>query len=119
MLNTLVPASAEGMPKFNRSEIMKDAWREYRREKAYNLRYGYPAEFMPFSQCLRLAWRVAKTRAREAAQCAADMARKAGERIIALRKALEELDCKSFRFAIIPERRELESELERLLKEAA
>lgn len=120
MPNTIVPAAAEGMPKFDRSAIMADAWERFR-----YIRRQYSAKQIErgivdasFSACLKTAWRVAKKNredARQAAKVAAVMETPAGERLRALRAALAATDTLSFRYSAAARRTAIKSEINALL----
>lgn len=53
---------------FNRSNILKQAWADYRRDefKGWGVRRGEPFNRKHFAYCLRMAWAVAKERAARA-----------------------------------------------------
>jgi hypothetical protein len=74
MTKDSVPATAAGMPKFTRSDIMSKAWADYRRDefKGYcGPRRGEGFNRKHFAYCLRMVWAVAKERvARAAAELA-------------------------------------------------
>lgn len=55
---------------FNRSEILRSAWADYRRdaEKGWGVVRGTPFNRAHFAYCLRFAWMVAKERAAKAAK---------------------------------------------------
>lgn len=69
MTKDIVPAAAEGMPKFNRSEILTKAWADYRRDErmGWGPKRGGPFDRKRFAYCLRMAWAVAKEVAARAA----------------------------------------------------
>ncbi|OAE43605.1 hypothetical protein [Agrobacterium tumefaciens] len=116
MPNHIVPATAEGMPKFNRAAIMSDAWERYR-----YIRRQYSAKQIErgivdasFSACLTTAWRVAKqnrAKAAEAAKVAKLAGTPAGERLRALRAALADTDTLSFRYSAAARRAAIKSEI--------
>ncbi|XOK11629.1 hypothetical protein ACI6PO_00575 [Agrobacterium tumefaciens] len=116
MPNTTVPATAEGMPKFNRAAIMSDAWERYR-----HIRRQYSAKQIErgivdasFSACLKTAWRVTKqnrTKAAVAAKVAKLAGTPAGERLRALRSALADADTLSFRYSAAARRAAIKSEI--------
>ncbi|MGP4686541.1 hypothetical protein ACSV5K_09270 [Agrobacterium pusense] len=120
MPNTPVQATAEGMPKFNRSAIMADAWERFR-----YIRRQYSAKQIEcgivdasFSPCLKTAWRVAKKNreeARQAAKVAAVLETPAGERLRVLRAALADTDRLSFRYSAAARRTAIKSEINALL----
>ena len=80
MTKTAISAKAEGLPKFNRATILRDAWAGYQNDKRLNLvpgHFGNPAR--PFNRahfayCLRMAWAVAKELAAKAAAPAGPVA---------------------------------------------
>lgn len=86
MPNTTVPATAEGMPKFNRAAIMSDAWERYRyiRRQCSALQIARGIVDASFSACLKTAWRVAKqnrAKVADAAKVAPLAGTPAGERL--------------------------------------
>ena len=85
---------------FNRSEIMKAAWRHYRTMFA---RPGYPHTFSraSFAYCLRCAWQ----RAHEALMSPKE------RRADAIREQIDSLKYKSFQINVEPTRQRLEREL--------
>ena len=104
MPNTTVPATAEGMPKFDLAAIMSDAWGRYRyirrQHAAWQIERGIVDA--SFSACLKTAWRGAKqnrTKAAIAAKVAKLAGTPAGDRLHALRAALADTDTLSFRYS--------------------
>jgi len=99
MPNILVPATAEGMPKFDKRLIMQRAWEKYR---AFRKSYGaWQIERgivdASFSNCLRISWRIAKKEAADAAAAAkakAAYGERAADRVHQLTAELMRLDCK-------------------------
>lgn len=124
MSNSDVPAAAEGVPRFNRSEIMKDAWARYR-----DIRVQYSAKQIElgfvdgsFSACLVIAWRVAKKQAAAKARQAridAMLTSTNGERLRGLLGALQNSNFLSFRFDQAAERARIEQAISDLIGEAA
>lgn len=116
MPNTTVPATAEGMPKFDLASIMSDAWERYRyigrRYGKWQIERGIVDA--SFSACLKTAWRVAKqnrTKAAVAAKVAKLAGTPAGERLRALRAALADTDTLSFRYSAATRRAAIKSEI--------
>ncbi|GAA4169444.1 hypothetical protein GCM10023069_25980 [Shinella granuli] len=110
MPNAPVPAAAGGMPKFNRSEIMKAAWAHYRRAQAYVASNPYlRGTLVRFGDCLKAEWKRAKAQVAKAKLDAAVVAR-----IDALKAEILTLDCKPFGMRIGAERRALVVELAKL-----
>jgi hypothetical protein len=116
MPNTIVPATAEGMPKFDRAAIMSDAWERYRdirrRYAAWQIARGIVDA--SFSACLKTAWRVAKqdrAKAADAAKVTALAGTPACERLRALRTALAHTDTLSFRYSASARRAAIKSEI--------
>ena len=110
MPNALVPAAAGGMPKFNRSQIMKAAWAHYRRAVAYVASNPYlRGTIVRFGDCLKAEWKHAKAQAAKAKLDAAVVAR-----IDALKAEILTLDCKPFGVRIGAERAALSAELAKL-----
>ena len=115
MPNALVPAAAGGMPKFNRSQIMKEAWAIYRQDKTYIARNPYLAgNAVSFSASLKEAWRRVKAAATKHEVSAAIIAR-----IDELKSRLVIVESKSFRYRIGAERGALVTQLAKLEREAA
>jgi hypothetical protein len=116
MPNTTVPATAEGMPKFDLAAIMSDAWERYR-----HIRRQYSARQIErgivdasFSACLKSAWRVAKqnrTKVAVATKVAALAGTPVGDRLRALRAALADTDTLSFRYSAAARRASIKSEI--------
>ncbi len=116
MPNTTVPATAEGMPKFDLAAIMSDAWERYRHIRrqyaAWQIERGIVDA--SFSACLKTAWRVAKqnrTNAAVAAKVAKLAGTPAGDRLRALRAALADTDTLSFRYSAAARRASIKSEI--------
>lgn len=116
MPKIIIPADAEGMPKFDRSAIMVDAWARYRyiRQQYAPWQIERGIVDASFSACLKTAWRVAK-RGREdvqqAVKVAAVMQTPAGARLRALQAALENTDRLSFRYSAAARRTAIKSEI--------
>ncbi len=107
MPNAPVPATAGGMPKFNRSQVMRDAWAHYRRAKAYVASNPYlRGTIVRFGDCLKAEWKRAKAQVANAKLDAAVTAR-----IDALKAEILTLDCKPFGIRIGAERQALVVEL--------
>lgn len=116
MPNTTVPATAEGMPKFDMAAIMSDAWERYRyirrQYAAWQIERGLVDASL--STSLKTAWRVAKqnrTKAAVAAKVATLTGTPAGERLRALRTALADTDTLSFRYSAAARRAAIKSEI--------
>lgn len=116
MPNTIVPATAEGMPKFNLAAIMSDAWERYcyirRQYSARQIERGIVDA--SFSACLKTAWRVAKqnrAKAADAAKVAKLAGTPAGDRLRALRAALADTDTLSFRYSAAARRTAIKTEI--------
>lgn len=110
MPNAPVPVAAGGMPKFNRSQIMKAAWAHYRRAVAYVASNPYlRGTLVRFGDCLKAEWKRAKAQVAKAKLDAAVVAR-----IDALKAEILTLDCKPFGVRIGAERRALVVELAKL-----
>jgi hypothetical protein len=91
MPNAPVPANAEGMPRFNKAQIMRDAWSVYRR----NWRGCRPAtealRRKEFGKALKAAWAWAKQEQMEARM---SLAQKAANRVHDLTNELMRLDAR-------------------------
>ncbi len=116
MPNTTVPATAEGMPKFDLAAIMSDAWERYRHIRrqyaAWQIERGIVDA--SFSACLKTAWRIAKqnrAKAGDAAKVAALAGTPAGERLRALQSALSQTGYLSLRYRAAARRAAIKSEI--------
>ena len=91
MPNTPVPATAEGMPRFNKAQIMRDAWSTYRR----NWRGCRPAteaiRRKELGKALKAAWVSAK---QEQAEDRKSLPDKATDRVRELTNELMRLDAR-------------------------
>jgi len=115
MPNTTVPATAEGMPKFDLAAIMSDAWERYRYIRRQYGKWQIERGIVDasFSTCLKTAWRVAKqdrAKAADAAKVATLAGTPAGDRLRALRAALD-TDALSFRYRAAARRAAIKSEI--------
>lgn len=115
MTKDIVPATAEGMPKINRSEIFTKAWRDYRFQMKW--RDDQTFDRILFASYLRDQWRYARMEIVAAAERAAEKARLASaspdeRRAAEIRAELREMEFGDF----IPWQRrgELAAELARL-----
>lgn len=111
MPNTPVPAAAGGMPKFNRSQIMRNAWAIYRNMTRTARPNAAAVRRKWFANALRGAWESAKQAAAEALKTASQ---RAADRIAALKAEIFALDCKPFGIRIGSERAALSVELSKL-----
>lgn len=92
---------------FNRSQIMKAAWAQYRSAKAYVASNPYlRGTVVRFGDCLKHEWKLAKAHAAKAKRDAAVVAR-----IDALKAEILVLDCKPFGMRIGADRAALSAEL--------
>lgn len=121
---TSIPATAEGMPKFDRAAIMRDAWsrwRWFRQTYApWQISRGIIRE-TDFASCLRRAWAAAKKAQAakvEEIRIAAIMDTPAGERIRALRDAIDRADYASFRYSSSQIKADLSRELQTVIAAA-
>ncbi|WP_333631688.1 hypothetical protein [Agrobacterium cavarae] len=116
MPNTSVQATAEGMPKFDRASIMRNAWARYRRIRQQYADWQIERGIVDasFSACLVVAWRIAKQEREEAIKAvnAAKLASTpAGERLRALNAALEQTNYLSLRYSAAARRAAIKSEI--------
>jgi len=109
------PATAEGMPKINRSEIFRKAWRDYRFQVKW--RDDQTFDRILFASCLSDQWQYAKMDRAEAMERAIEAARLASaspaeRRAAEIRAELRDMEFGDF----IPwqRRSELAAELARL-----
>lgn len=88
MPNTQVPAAAEGMSKFNKAKVMRDAWTIYRTRWAGARPATEQARRKQFAMALKNAWAWAKELAMEAlksvSEKAADRARELASELMRL-----------------------------------
>ncbi|MBY3134783.1 hypothetical protein [Rhizobium laguerreae] len=111
MSNTVVPATAEGMPKFDRSAIMLLAWRLYRRDWANGRPANAQARRKSFSRCLKSAWMTAKFEADEARKT---IERRAADRVEELTRELMRIDARPWKMATVADRRAIQAEIQAL-----
>lgn len=111
MPNAPVPAAAGGMPKFNRSQIMRDAWAIYRNMTRTARPNTVAGRRKWFANALRGAWEAVKQAAAEALKNASQ---RAADRLAALRTEILVLDCKPFGIRIGAERAALSVKLANL-----
>lgn len=92
MLRTNVPATAEGMPKFNMRQIMSDAWMLYRRNfTAHSRPAGKERRRRAWKAALRNAWMWARQARVEALKSVAE---KAADRVRELTAELMRIDAR-------------------------
>ncbi len=124
MPNTPVPAAAGGMPKFDRSQIMNDAWSHYRKFRqsysAWQIERGHVDA--SFSRCLKMAWGSAKNAAAAVAR-KVRMDRALGgpkaPQLHALLNALQSVDFLSFRYRAADQRAAINAQIENIIQECA
>ena len=97
MPNSLVPAAAEGLPKFDRAAVMRKAWEIYRDFRARYGEWQIKSKIIDasFSNCLKISWRVAKREAAERQATAAALATygdRAADRVRELTDELTRID---------------------------
>lgn len=111
MPNPVVPANAGGMPRFDRSAIMKAAWAECRRARTFNGKFVFGLSGREaFAIALRKAWHDAKAAA--GTLTADEIAR--DRRADAIRAEIDALKYRSFQMNTGWRRRALEQELSSL-----
>ncbi|MGR9169611.1 hypothetical protein [Rhizobium sp. KDH_Rht_773_N] len=108
MPNTAIPATAEGMPKFNRAAIMSLAWKLYRRDWANCRPANAEARRKAFSRCLKSAWMTAKY---EAAETLKTVQQRAADRVQELTLELMRVDARGWRQSTLADRRNLQAEI--------
>lgn len=91
MPSTPVPATAEGMPRFNKAQIMRDAWRIYRKRWSGGRPANEQARRTQFAMALKNAWVWAKEAEVEARK---SLAEKAADRARELTNELMRLDAR-------------------------
>jgi hypothetical protein len=101
MPSTTVPATAEGMPKFDLSAILRKAWEKYRDFRARYAPWQIERGIVDasFSNCLRISWRLAKQEAAKeaaAAKALASYGDRAAERVRELTAELMRIDTQSW-----------------------
>ncbi|MBB4255460.1 hypothetical protein [Rhizobium sp. BK008] len=111
MSNTVVPASAEGMPKFDRAAIMSTAWRLYRRDWANARPATVEARHKSFSRCLKSAWMTAKF---EAAEARKTIEQRAADRVEDLARELMRIDARPWKMTTFTDRRAIQAEIQAL-----
>lgn len=91
MPNTSVPATAEGMPKFDMGKIMRDAWSIYRRRWSGVRLATVAARRKAFADALRNAWAWARQAIEESQRTTAQ---RAAARVAELNAELMRLDAR-------------------------
>lgn len=108
MSNTIVPATAEGMPKFDRSAIMSLAWKLYRRDWSNARPANAQARRKSFSRCLKSAWMTAK---HEAAEALKTVQQRAADRVQELTLELMRVDARGWLQSTTANRSSLQAEI--------
>ncbi|TBH34687.1 hypothetical protein ELG66_01510 [Rhizobium leguminosarum] len=108
MAKSAIPATAEGMPKFNRAAIMTLAWKLYHRDWANARPANAQAHRKSFSRCLRSAWMTAKHHAAEALKT---VQQRAADRVQELTLELMRVDARGWQQSTTANRRSLQAEL--------
>lgn len=111
MSNATVPATAEGMPKFDRSAIMSLAWKLYRRDWANARPANVQACRKSFSRCLKSAWMTAKF---EAAEARKTLKQRAADRVEELTRELLRIEARPWKMSTVADRRAVEAEIQAL-----
>lgn len=96
MTKDIVPATAEDMPKINRSEIFSKAWREYR----FQTRWRDDRSFdrVLFAACLRDQWHYARMDRQAETERAAEVDRLANASVIDQRIAAIKSELKAMEY---------------------
>ncbi|NEJ83288.1 hypothetical protein GR268_43220 [Rhizobium leguminosarum] len=108
MAKSAIPATAEGMSKFDRSAIMSLAWKLYRRDWANALPANAQARLKSFSRCLKSAWMTAK---HEAAEALKTVRQRAADRVQELTLELMRVDASGWQQSTTASRRSLQAEI--------
>jgi hypothetical protein len=116
MPNAFVPATAGGMPKFSRLQIMRDAWTIYRQMTRNARPSNVAGRRRWFANALRGTWETAKQAAADAIKTASQ---RAADRVEQIKAQMHNLDMRTFRLSITEERNALVSELALLRGENA
>lgn len=111
MPNHVVPATAEGMPKFDRAHIMQLAWSLYRKEWVGAKPANEQSRRKSFSRCLKSAWMTAKY---EAAEAAKTMQQRAADRVQELTAELMRVEARPWRLRTQADRLTLQGEISKL-----
>jgi len=111
MSNTIVPATAEGMPKFNRAAIMTMAWKLYRRDWVNSRPASAEARRKSFSRCLKSAWMTAKFEVDEASKT---IKQRAADRVQELTLELMRIEARPLKMTIAADRRAIQAEIQTL-----
>jgi hypothetical protein len=111
MPNTSIPATAEGMPKFNRAAIMTLAWKLYRRDWVNSSPASAEARRKSFSRCLKSAWMTAKFEAEEARKT---IKQRAADRVEELTRELMRIDGRPWKMTTVADRRAIQAEIQAL-----
>jgi hypothetical protein len=111
MPNTSIPATAEGMPKFNRVAIMTLAWKLYRRDWVNCRPASAEARRKSFSRCLKSAWMTAKFEAETARKT---IKQRAADRVEDLTHELMRIDARPWKMTTVTDRRAIQAEIQAL-----
>ncbi|MBY3243770.1 hypothetical protein HFO16_20690 [Rhizobium laguerreae] len=111
MPKTPIPATAEGMPKFNRAAIMTLAWKLYRRDWANGRPASAEARRKSFSRCLKSAWMTAKFEADEARKT---IKQRAADRVEELTRELMRIDARPWKMTTVADRRAIQAQIQAL-----
>ncbi|MFF0947472.1 hypothetical protein ACFYE9_07320 [Rhizobium leguminosarum] len=113
MPNTPIPATAEGMPKFNRAAIMTLAWKLYRRDWTNARPANGQAHRKSFSRCLKSAWMTAKFEAEKARMT---IKQRAADRVEELTRELMRIEARPWKMTTVADRRAIQAEIQALCK---
>jgi hypothetical protein len=121
MSNVSIPATAEGMPKISKAEVIRLAWAKYREIHARYEKWQIERGIIDgsFSHALKTAWRILKEEAAAVGRKAAEFANPFAERIAGLRAQIDYLTYKPFGHHIAAERAALQCQINDLQRRAA
>ena len=108
MPSLIVPANAEGMPKFSRAQVMRAAWMTYRRRYGF-LCLGFSRE--EFRSALREAWREARKALAKAVALARMTVAEIADRVAMLSFELMRIDARPWGMSIADDRAEVLAEI--------
>ncbi|MBO9122804.1 MULTISPECIES: hypothetical protein [unclassified Rhizobium] len=111
MPDIMVKATAEGMPKFDRSRIMQLAWKLFRKQWNGSRPANEASRRKSFSRCLKSAWMTVKW---EAAEALKTIQQRAADRVHELTAELMRVNARPWRMRVEGDRLALQAEISRL-----
>lgn len=106
-----IPATAEGMPKFDRARIMQLAWKLFRKQWNGSRPANETSRRKSFSRCLKSAWMTIKW---EVAEALKTIQQRAADRVNELTAELMRVNARPWRMRVEGDRLALQAEISRL-----